>query len=135
MLDACTTSLVVESQTLVLLPVCLYIILSIACVVSPTVQVVLLSQYVQASLHVSSHRPNMDSSVMTRALSPPQMAFKYLGIVLFPLFIGYGIYSLLYLEHKGWYSFVLGMMYGFLLTFGTYVAGDDEIESCFAECH
>ena len=46
------------------------------------------------------------------------MAFKYLGIVFFPLFLGYGVYSLLYLEHKGWYSFVLGMMYGFLLTFG-----------------
>ena len=47
-----------------------------------------------------------------------QMAFKYLGIVLFPLFVGYGVYSLLYLEHKGWYSFVLSMCYGFLLTFG-----------------
>ena len=47
-----------------------------------------------------------------------QMAFKYLGIVLFPLFIGYGVYSLLYIEHKGWYSFVLSMCYGFLLTFG-----------------
>ena len=46
------------------------------------------------------------------------MAFKYLGWVLFPLFIGYGIYSLLYQEHKGWYSFLLSMCYGFLLTFG-----------------
>ena len=49
-----------------------------------------------------------------------QMAFKYLGIVLFPLFIGYGVYALLYLEHKGWYSFMLSMCYGFLLTFGKY---------------
>ena len=47
-----------------------------------------------------------------------QMAFKYLGMVLFPLFVGYGVYSLFYLEHKGWYSFALGMSYGFLLTFG-----------------
>ena len=47
-----------------------------------------------------------------------QIAFKYLGCVLFPLFICYAIYSLLYLEHKGWYSFVLSMSYGFLLTFG-----------------
>ena len=47
-----------------------------------------------------------------------QLAFKYLGWVLFPLFICYGTYSLVYQEHKGWYSFVLGMCYGFLLTFG-----------------
>jgi hypothetical protein len=46
------------------------------------------------------------------------MAFKYLSVLLFPLFIAYGVYSLLYQEHKGWYSFALGMCYGFLLTFG-----------------
>lgn len=48
------------------------------------------------------------------------MAFKYLSISLFPLFVGYGVYSLLYQEHKGWYSFCLGMCYGFLLTFGSH---------------
>lgn len=47
-----------------------------------------------------------------------QLAFKYLGWALFPLLIGYAIYSVTYLEHKGWYSFILGMSYGFLLTFG-----------------
>ena len=47
-----------------------------------------------------------------------QLAFKYLGCVLFPLFICYAIYSITYLEHKGWYSFILSMSYGFLLTFG-----------------
>lgn len=46
------------------------------------------------------------------------MAFKYLSWVCFPLLAGYAVYSLLYLEHKGWYSFVLNMIYGFLLTFG-----------------
>lgn len=46
------------------------------------------------------------------------MAYKYLSCLLFPLFVGYVIYSLLYNEHKGWYSFVLNMIYGFLLTFG-----------------
>ncbi|ESO91931.1 hypothetical protein LOTGIDRAFT_233250 [Lottia gigantea] len=46
------------------------------------------------------------------------LAFKYLSWLLYPLIIGYAIYSLLYQEHKGWYSWVLGMMYGFLLTFG-----------------
>lgn len=47
-----------------------------------------------------------------------QMAFKYLGWMCFPLLIGYTVYALIYLEHKGWYSFVLNMLYGFLLTFG-----------------
>lgn len=46
------------------------------------------------------------------------LAFKYLGWLCFPLLVGYTIYSLIYLEHKGWYSFILNMFYGFLLTFG-----------------
>lgn len=46
------------------------------------------------------------------------LAFRYLGWACFPLLIGYGVYSLLYQEHKGWYSFILNMMYGYLLTFG-----------------
>ena len=48
-----------------------------------------------------------------------RMAFKYLGWALFPLGICYIIYSVMYNEHKGWYSFVLSSCYGFLLTFGT----------------
>uniref|UniRef100_A0A1I8AYB9 Cleft lip and palate associated transmembrane protein n=1 Tax=Meloidogyne hapla TaxID=6305 RepID=A0A1I8AYB9_MELHA len=47
-----------------------------------------------------------------------QMAFKYLSWALFPLLGGYAIYSLVYDEQKGWYSWILGMLYGFLLTFG-----------------
>lgn len=46
------------------------------------------------------------------------MAYKYLSWLVFPLFVGYAIYSLIYQEHKGWYSFVLNMTYGFLLAFG-----------------
>ncbi|XP_030031236.2 LOW QUALITY PROTEIN: cleft lip and palate transmembrane protein 1 homolog [Manduca sexta] len=46
------------------------------------------------------------------------LAFQYLSWACFPLLIGYGVYSLLYQEHKGWYSFILNMMYGYLLTFG-----------------
>lgn len=46
------------------------------------------------------------------------MAFKYLSWALFPLLGGYAVYSLLYQEHRGWYSWVLSMLYGFLLTFG-----------------
>jgi hypothetical protein len=47
-----------------------------------------------------------------------QMAFKYLSWVLFPLLGGYAIYSVVYVEQRGWYSWVLNMLYGFLLTFG-----------------
>lgn len=48
------------------------------------------------------------------------MAFKYLSWLLFPLLGGYVVYSLLYVEQKGWYSWVLNMLYGFLLTFGKF---------------
>jgi hypothetical protein len=47
-----------------------------------------------------------------------QLAFKYLSWVLFPLLVGYCGYSLLYQEHKSWYSWVLNLLYGYLLTFG-----------------
>merc|ERR1711915_635333 len=47
-----------------------------------------------------------------------RLAFKYLGMALFPLAFCYCIYSVMYNEHKSWYSFILGSMYGFLLTFG-----------------
>ena len=47
-----------------------------------------------------------------------RLAFKYLSWALFPLLICYAVYSILYQEHKGWYSFILSMLYGFLLTFG-----------------
>ncbi|XP_063235819.1 putative lipid scramblase CLPTM1 isoform X2 [Bacillus rossius redtenbacheri] len=46
------------------------------------------------------------------------MAFRYLSWALYPLVGGYAVYSLLYQEHRGWYSFTLNMLYGFLLTFG-----------------
>ena len=35
-----------------------------------------------------------------------------------PLLLGYAVYSLLYEEHKGWYSFVVGMLAGAVYTFG-----------------
>lgn len=46
------------------------------------------------------------------------LAFHYLSWALYPLLGGYAVYSLLYQEHRGWYSYVLNMLYGFLLTFG-----------------
>ncbi|KAK3914606.1 Cleft lip and palate transmembrane protein 1-like protein [Frankliniella fusca] len=46
------------------------------------------------------------------------LAFRYLSWALYPLLGAYAVYALLYMEHRGWYSFVLNMLYGFLLTFG-----------------
>ncbi|KAI0210510.1 Cleft lip and palate transmembrane protein 1-like [Lamellibrachia satsuma] len=61
-----------------------------------------------------------DKSSYTKSMTKQydQMAFKYLSWALFPLLICYAVYSVLYQEHRGWYSWVLGMAYGFLLTFG-----------------
>merc|ERR1719273_352218 len=40
-----------------------------------------------------------------------RMAFRYLGMAFFPLAFCYCIYSAIYNEHKGWYSFVLWFHY------------------------
>lgn len=45
-------------------------------------------------------------------------AMRYLSYVLFPLVICYGIYTLLYEEHKSWYSWVLGSLVGAVYMFG-----------------
>ncbi|KAK0422658.1 hypothetical protein QR680_007704 [Steinernema hermaphroditum] len=47
-----------------------------------------------------------------------QLAFKYLSWLLYPLVIAYAAYTLLYVEQRGWYSWILSMMYSFFLTFG-----------------
>lgn len=45
-------------------------------------------------------------------------ATRYLYYALCPLLVGYTIYSLLYLEHKGWYSFTISTLVGFIYLFG-----------------
>ena len=47
-----------------------------------------------------------------------EIAFRYLSYLLFPLLIGYTVYSVFYEEHKGWYSFILGTLVGFVYAFG-----------------
>lgn len=37
---------------------------------------------------------------------------------MYPCFLGYTIYSVLYEEHKGWYSFVISTLVGFVYAFG-----------------
>jgi len=45
-------------------------------------------------------------------------AMKYLSWAMFPLMGCYTIYSMLYNEHKGWYSFVVSTLVGCIYTFG-----------------
>jgi hypothetical protein len=47
-------------------------------------------------------------------------AMKYLYMLLLPLFVGYLVYSLIYEEHKGWYSYFLTSCVGFIYVFGNY---------------
>ena len=46
------------------------------------------------------------------------LAFRYLSYMLFPLVIGYSIYSLYYETHRSWYSWVLASLTGVVYTFG-----------------
>merc|ERR1719336_2342123 len=43
---------------------------------------------------------------------------KYLSYALYPLLAGYTVYSVMYNEHKGWYSFVIGTLVSFVYMFG-----------------
>ena len=47
-----------------------------------------------------------------------RIAMKYMSYLMLPLMIGYTIYSLMYNEHKGWYSFVINTLVGSIYTFG-----------------
>lgn len=45
-------------------------------------------------------------------------AMKYLSWALYPLLLGYAVYSVLYETHKSWYSWVVSTAAGFIYTFG-----------------
>ena len=45
-------------------------------------------------------------------------AMKYLSYVLYPLMVGYAIYSAYYNQHKGWYSFILNTAVGAIYVYG-----------------
>jgi hypothetical protein len=47
-----------------------------------------------------------------------RIAMRYMSYALFPLIVGYTIYSVVYNEHKGWYSFVINTLVGSIYTFG-----------------
>jgi len=45
-------------------------------------------------------------------------AFKYFQYLMWPLLVGYVVYSLIYEEYKGWYSFIISTLVGFVYMFG-----------------
>eukprot|EP01029_Cantina_marsupialis_P028146 TRINITY_DN7750_c0_g2_i1.p1 TRINITY_DN7750_c0_g2~~TRINITY_DN7750_c0_g2_i1.p1 ORF type:complete len:643 (-),score=166.26 TRINITY_DN7750_c0_g2_i1:103-1827(-) len=47
-----------------------------------------------------------------------KIATKHLFYVLIPLMIGYSIYSLVFMTHKSYYSWILGSLVGFVYAFG-----------------
>lgn len=102
-------------------------IITISCFVGLLIEIWKINKVVDFSLNREERVFNLfpkivmkdkGSYVESSTKQYDQLAFKYLSWILFPLLAGYACYSLLYLEHKGWYSWVLNMLYSFLLTFG-----------------
>ncbi|KAF9147644.1 hypothetical protein BG015_010674 [Linnemannia schmuckeri] len=67
-------------------------------------------------LHFNTSEPLSDLEEKTKEYD--EEAFKYLTYAAFPLLGCYAIYSVMYEEHKSWYSFVVGTLVGFVYTFG-----------------
>ncbi|KAF9581550.1 hypothetical protein BGW38_001392 [Lunasporangiospora selenospora] len=67
-------------------------------------------------LHFNTSEPLTDLESKTKEYD--EQAFRYLSWAAFPLLGGYAVYSLLYEEHKSWYSFIVGTLVGFVYTFG-----------------
>ncbi|KAG0316627.1 hypothetical protein BGZ99_006766 [Dissophora globulifera] len=67
-------------------------------------------------LHFNTSEPLTDLESKTKEYD--EEAFKYLTWAAFPLLGCYAIYSVLYQEHKSWYSFIVSTLVGFVYTFG-----------------
>ncbi|KAI7860398.1 cleft lip and palate transmembrane protein 1-domain-containing protein [Circinella umbellata] len=68
------------------------------------------------SIGTQENRPTSETEDETAKYDA--IAFKYLGWIAYPLLGGYAIYSLLYDEHKSWYSYVLKTLVEFVYMFG-----------------
>ncbi|KAF9385406.1 hypothetical protein CPC16_007999 [Podila verticillata] len=67
-------------------------------------------------LHFNTSEPLTDLEEKTKEYD--EEAFKYLTYAAFPLLGCYAIWSLMYQEHKSWYSFIVSTLVGFVYTFG-----------------
>ena len=61
---------------------------------------------------------NRDSYAKSKTKEYDEIASKYLSYALYPLVIGYAVYSLTYSTHKSWYSWLLSSLTGCVYTFG-----------------
>ncbi|KAI9245316.1 cleft lip and palate transmembrane protein 1-domain-containing protein [Sporodiniella umbellata] len=64
------------------------------------------------------HQPKETTEEEDETAKYDAIAFKYLIWAAYPLLGGYAVYSLLYDEHKSWYSFVLKTLVEFVYMFG-----------------
>ncbi|KAI7828597.1 cleft lip and palate associated transmembrane protein [Gamsiella multidivaricata] len=74
------------------------------------------SGFLPYRLHFNTSEPLTDLESKTKEYD--EEAFKYLSWAAFPLLGCYAVYSLLYQEHKSWYSFIVSTLVGFVYTFG-----------------
>lgn len=61
---------------------------------------------------------NKASYAETPTIIYDREAMYYMSFLLYPLMLGYTIYSALYNAHKSWYSFVLNTLVGSIYLFG-----------------
>ncbi|KAI8589833.1 cleft lip and palate transmembrane protein 1-domain-containing protein [Geranomyces variabilis] len=58
------------------------------------------------------------SKLVSETRKHDEMAFKYVSWAMYPCLAGYAVYSLIWEEHKSWYSYVVGTLVGFVYGFG-----------------
>ena len=54
------------------------------------------------------HVADKSTYALSETKQHDKVAMRYLSYVLYPTLVGYTAYALVYKEHKGWYSFVVG---------------------------
>jgi hypothetical protein len=59
-----------------------------------------------------------DGYVRSKTKQYDDEAITHLGAMLYPVVIGYALYSLFYSRHRSWYSWLLSSCVGFVYTFG-----------------
>ena len=59
-----------------------------------------------------------DSYTLSETKIYDEEAMRYLSAAMYPLVIGYSVYSLAYDSHKSWYSWLLGSTVNFVYSFG-----------------
>ena len=71
-----------------------------------------------ARLPVVQWETKDDAYVRSKTKMYDDMAMSHLSVLLYPLVLGYAVYSLLYDKHKSWFSWVITSLTGFVYAFG-----------------